>query len=280
MFHVEHFVSTRWLKSLILSAFVFMVLSGCAGRRPVVDRQATVGAPDESSPEKRIPEKRTNAPPRQPGAPSHPGSRSSARRRNPSPEFDATDYVEEGRASWYGVPFHGRRAANGEIYDMNKLTAAHRTLPFETIVRVTNLINGLSADVRITDRGPFVENRIIDLSRAAAAALDMTRSGVEPVRLQVISGGNPTTGYFTVQAGAFHDRGKAERLRDRLLLNYSPVLIEKNDSPVGTFYRVHVGKLFGEDAAYQFGEKLRRSEEGVVPFVVRLDENVAEGEAR
>jgi len=72
-------------------------------------------------------------------------------------------YTEEGNASWYGVPFHGRRASNGEVYDMNKMTAAHRTLPFDTVVRVTTLSNGKSTVVRITDRGPFVGNRIIDL---------------------------------------------------------------------------------------------------------------------
>ena len=75
---------------------------------------------------------------------------------------------EEGKASWYGAPFHGRRASNGEVYDMNRLTAAHRTLPFNTVVRVTNMTNGRSTTVRITDRGPIVDNRIIDLSFATA----------------------------------------------------------------------------------------------------------------
>lgn len=187
-------------------------------------------------------------------------------------------YVEEGTASWYGVPFHGRQAANGEIYDMNKMTAAHRTLPFGSIVRITNVVTGLSADVRIIDRGPFVENRIIDLSRAAADAIGMVRAGVEAVRLVVLSGGNPAAGYFTVQAGAFHDPGRAERLRERLLLSYSPVFIEKNASPLGTFYRVHAGKISGEAAAHEFARKLR-IEQGIVPFVVRLDDNLAGGDA-
>ena len=99
-------------------------------------------------------------------------------KRNKSVSVPApSGYTEEGNASWYGVPFHGRHASNGEIYDMYKLTAAHRTLPFETMVRVTNLNNGKSTVVRITDRGPFVDNRIIDLSLAAAREVDSVGPG-------------------------------------------------------------------------------------------------------
>ena len=94
---------------------------------------------------------------------------------------------ETGLASWYGHPYHGRPAANGEIYDMEALTAAHRTLPFGTWVRVVNLSNDKTVDVRITDRGPFVENRIIDLSHAAAVAIDLIGPGVARVRLDILS---------------------------------------------------------------------------------------------
>jgi rare lipoprotein A len=94
--------------------------------------------------------------------------------------------TETGIASWYGIPYHGRRSANGEIYDMEKLTAAHRTLPFDTWVKVTNLANKKHVDVRITDRGPFVDGRIIDLSLAAARELDMVQSGIVHVRIKVI----------------------------------------------------------------------------------------------
>ena len=94
---------------------------------------------------------------------------------------------ETGQASWYGGKFQGRKTANGEIFDTNKLTAAHKTLPFGTVVRVTNLGNNLHVDVRINDRGPFVEGRIIDLSRAAADRLEMTLSGVSPVKIEIIS---------------------------------------------------------------------------------------------
>jgi len=193
----------------------------------------------------------------------------------PSPAMSA--YTEEGNASWYGVPFNGRRASNGEIYDMNKLTAAHRTLPFDTVVRVTNLSNGKSTVVRITDRGPFVDNRIIDLSMAAAREIESIGPGVVPVRVEIVSASiDPTSGFFTVQVGAFHDRGNAERLRQRLNASYSPIFIQLYDSPDGLFYRVRVGKVPGEDAAHQFGEQLR-SREGFTPMVVRLDEGAPAG---
>jgi rare lipoprotein A len=186
-------------------------------------------------------------------------------------------YTERGNASWYGIPFDGRRASNGEIYDMHKLTAAHRTLPFETVVRVTNLSNGKSTVVRITDRGPFVDNRIIDLSMAAAREIDSIGPGVVPVRLEILSPGiDPTSGFFTVQVGAFRERGNAERLRERLNAEYSPIFIQSYDSPDGLFYRVRVGKVPGEGAAQHFGEQLH-SREGLKPMVVRLDEGAGAG---
>jgi rare lipoprotein A len=180
-------------------------------------------------------------------------------------------YTEEGNASWYGNPFHGRRASNGETYDMHKLTAAHRTLPFETMVRVTNLSNNKSTVVRITDRGPFVENRVIDLSMAAAREIESIGPGVVRVRLEVLGNVDPTVGFFTVQVGAFRDRGNAERLCDRLNASYTPVFIQQYDAPDGTFYRVRVGKISGESAAQDFAEQLR-AKEGFTPMVLRLDE--------
>lgn len=94
--------------------------------------------------------------------------------------------TEEGVASWYGYPYHGRATASGEIYDMEELTAAHRTLAFQTWLEVTNLANGKRVEVRVTDRGPFVHGRIVDLSLAAARQIDMVRSGTARVRLKVI----------------------------------------------------------------------------------------------
>ncbi len=182
-----------------------------------------------------------------------------------------TGYPQEGLASWYGIPYHGRRAANGEIYDMYKLTAAHRTLPFDALVRVTNLKNGRSVEVRINDRGPFVEGRLIDLSLGAARAIDMVALGVAPVRLELLSGSDALSASFTVQVGAFLDKQNAERFRKRLEQRYPPVFIVEYDAPQGLFYRVRVGRLPSEESARQFAERLRQQEK-VVPFVVRLDE--------
>jgi len=160
---------------------------------------------------------------------------------------------------------------------MYKLTAAHRTLPFETMVRVTNVDNGKSTVVRITDRGPFVDNRIIDLSLAAAREIESVGPGVVPVRVEVLSPGvDLTSGFFTVQVGAFRDRDNAERLRERLNASYSPIFIQQYDSPDGIFYRVRVGKISGEDAAQQFGQQLR-DREGFTPMVLRLDEGTPAG---
>jgi len=154
---------------------------------------------------------------------------------------------------------------------MYKLTAAHRTLPFETMVKVTNLNNGKTTTVRITDRGPFVANRIIDLSLAAAREIESVGPGVVPVRLEVLGNVDVTAGFFTVQVGAFKNMANAERLRDRLSVTYSPIFIQQYDSPDGTFYRVRVGKVSGEEAARGFAEQLREKE-GFTPMVLRLDE--------
>lgn len=173
-------------------------------------------------------------------------------------------------ASWYGAPFNGHKTSDGEVYDMYQFTAAHRTLPFGSIVRVTNLLNGKQIDVRINDRGPFVADRIIDLSLSAARAIEMIGTGTAPVRLDVVSGSNPSIGFFGVQVGAFLVQENAQRLRDRLAAKYSPVLIVPYDSPNGLYYRVRVGRLTSESAARDFAAQLAADGERVT-FVVRLD---------
>lgn len=259
---------TRPLR-LTYPLLLVLFLGGCASRKPAATHHPPPPAPATEEP---APAENSVA-----ATPPHPAPSPAPKKHSKTPQEPApVGYTEEGNASWYGVPFHGRRASNGEIYDMNKLTAAHRTLPFETMVRVTNLNNGKSTVVRITDRGPFVENRIIDLSHAAAEEVDSIGRGVVPVRLEVLGNVNPTEGFFTVQVGAFRDRANAERLRDRLSASYSPISIQQYDSPNGLFYRVRVGKISGEDAAQQLGDSLR-SKEGFTPFVVRLDEAPATG---
>ena len=115
--------------------------------------------------------------------------------------------VETGKASWYGAPYHNRRSSNGEVYDMHQLTAAHRTLPLGSTVRVTNLKTGHSTVVRITDRGPFVQGRIVDLSLAAAKQADIWQAGVAQVRLEVLRTPVPFDhgGRWAVQIGSFEE---------------------------------------------------------------------------
>jgi rare lipoprotein A len=178
---------------------------------------------------------------------------------------------ETGLASWYGHPYHGRAAANGEIYDMEKMTAAHRTLPFGTFVRVTNLGNGKSVDVRIIDRGPFVAGRIIDLSHAAAGAIEMIGPGVAQVRVDILSiqAVAPAENWYAVQAGAFQDKDRAERLRESMERQYgSARLVLRRGYPA--LWRVLVGKEHTEDAANTLAERVRQ--EIGTGFVVRLDE--------
>ena len=180
-------------------------------------------------------------------------------------------YVETGVASWYGLPFDGRRASNGEIFDMRLPVAAHRTLPFGSIVRVTNLNNGLQTEVRIIDRGPFVTGRIIDLSLAAARILNLVGTGTAPVRIELLSSPIPLTGDFTVQVGAFLQRDNAERLRTQLSTRYMPILIDEADLPGGHFFRVRVGRVPSQDAAQRLAVTLA-GEGGLQTFVMRMDE--------
>lgn len=182
----------------------------------------------------------------------------------------APGYSETGVASWYGHPYHGRPAADGEIYDMEKLVAAHRTLPFNTWVRVVNLNNSKSVDVRIIDRGPFIDGRIIDLSHAAAQAIDMEISGTATVRMEVIKA--PETvpaAVFAVQVGAFRERGNAERKRAEMASRYgSARLLERPENP--GVWRVMVGSEPTPDAANALLDRISKETE-TKGFVVRLN---------
>ncbi len=124
-------------------------------------------------------------------------------------------FVGEGLASWYGGKFHGRQTASGEVFDTNELTAAHKTLAFGTLVRVTHIADGRSVVVRINDRGPFVNGRIIDLSRAAADAIGLTARGVSRVRIEVVHEIEPVP-FRNLQVGSFSVRRNAEGLQHRL----------------------------------------------------------------
>jgi len=195
------------------------------------------------------------------------------RTSTPAPPATAGSYVEDGLASWYGHPYHGRPTANGETYDMNQMTAAHRTLAFNSWVKVTNLENNRTTRVRINDRGPFIEGRIIDLSRVAADEIAMLGPGTAMVRVEVVEGppGSPPPARYGVQVGAFKVVGNANRLRDKLAEDYKDVEVVPYDAPDGLYYRVRVGRVPTLEEAQDIARKLRREPDIVATFVVRLN---------
>lgn len=182
------------------------------------------------------------------------------------PKIGAT---QTGIASWYGHPYHGRRAANGQVYDMEKLTAAHRTYPFETWVRVRNLSNDRTVDVRIQDRGPFVRGRIIDLSKAAARDIELLGPGITKVKITVIAPPRPEISEkqrerFAIQVGAFKDRERAAALQETMRQQFGAArLVERAGNPV--MYRVLVGE-------YESMEAAEAAAPGMRGLVVRLDQ--------
>jgi rare lipoprotein A len=179
--------------------------------------------------------------------------------------------IETGLASWYGPPYHNRRGSNGEVYDMNAMTAAHRTLPLGSIVRVTNVKTGSSAIVRITDRGPFIGTRIIDLSLAAAKKVDVVRAGVSQVRLEVLRTPAPIDqgGRWAVQIGAFAQEEPATELADRISRRYHTAKVRHFGSPVGDWW-VRVRVLGDDRERAQEVARDTHTPEGAV-FLVRLD---------
>ncbi|MCF8079247.1 MAG: septal ring lytic transglycosylase RlpA family protein [Desulfobacterales bacterium] len=176
----------------------------------------------------------------------------------------AHGFSQRGLASWYGKDFHGRKTSNGEVYNMYALTAAHKTLPLGTWVRVRNLQNGRSLDVRINDRGPFVRGRVIDLSYTAASRLGVVGPGTAPVEIVALAspgGAQPATvdftrGDFTFQVGAFKVRENAIRLRDKLAKKYKHAHVQTYDTGVEKFYRVRVGRCTSLDQAEEYEQLL------------------------
>jgi rare lipoprotein A len=164
---------------------------------------------------------------------------------------NSAGYAERGVASWYGPDFHGGRTAMGETYDMYEMTAAHTTLPLPCHVQVTNLANGRSIVVRVNDRGPFVANRLIDLSYAAAIKLDMVRAGTALVEVRAVTASTPPPAATTsqldrlyVQAGAFADQVNAERLLARMrAAGVGPAFVRSDERDGRTLYRVRVGPV-------------------------------------
>ncbi|OPL14485.1 MAG: hypothetical protein AVO38_02360 [delta proteobacterium ML8_D] len=182
----------------------------------------------------------------------------------------AEGFVEEGYASWYGDEFHGRPTASGELYNMYAITAAHRTLPMNTYVKVVNLENGREVAVRISDRGPFVKNRIIDLSYGAGKKLDMIGPGTAKVRLEALgevqlssgalvgfkSHPDFRIGEFYVQIGAFLEPANAYALRRKMTRYYKNVVVFRQPRGDQIFYRVQIFAATDYNAAKNFETRL------------------------
>jgi rare lipoprotein A len=193
-------------------------------------------------------------------------------------------FVQRGEASWYGGKFHGRKTSSGEVYDMEKFTAAHRTLPLGTYVKVKRTDGkGESAVVKINDRGPFVNDRIIDLSRAAARQLQMLDEGVAPVEITALGEeifrqrpGEVTLrprydydrGSFSVQVGAFTVKENAQRLVNQMRNEHGTADLSLYDRGDADFFRVRVGRFSTREEAEEFMDKLIRSGEFDEAFVV------------
>jgi peptidoglycan lytic transglycosylase len=179
-------------------------------------------------------------------------------------------YSEVGWASWYGPGFQNRHAANGEAFDTNQMTAAHRTLPLNSIVRVTDLKTGDSVLLRITDRGPFVNDRVIDLSRAAARQLSVYQHGTALVRIEVLQAPSPiqSGGRWCVQIGAFTDTQVAAELKDKLARRYHTAKVLQFASPTGeSWLRIRVA----EDDKDRAQALMRETHTDAGKYLVRLD---------
>jgi rare lipoprotein A len=254
-----------------LSAFIVLLslglLSGCASHKQARVQVPPPPATQPSTPPAAGEKAPPSAKPANPAA----GNESANNSEISIPPDAKPISTEVGKASWYGAPYHNRRTSNGEIYNMNAMTAAHRTLPLGSIVRVTNVNTGHAALVRITDRGPFVKGRILDVSYAAAKRLDIWQPGIASVKVEVMQ--TPASaakgGRWAVQIGSFETEKRAAAVADHLTRRYRSANVEKFLSPVGVWWiRVRV---LNDDR--QRAESLANEsevKEGSV-YVVRLD---------
>ncbi|SMO42764.1 septal ring lytic transglycosylase RlpA family protein [Gracilimonas mengyeensis] len=197
----------------------------------------------------------------------------------PAPRVEVSDadelpMVEHGVASWYGPNFDGKLTANGEIYDMNGVTAAHRTIPFGTILLVENIDNGKSVQVRVNDRGPYAKDRIIDLSKGAAEAIEMIGPGTANVQLYLVEGDLENSRItdikvptYTVQLGSYQEKSQAEKRQKQINGSW----IEPVSSNNKIMYRLYYGNFTDPDEAREEMRRLRRS--GHDGFVKQIENN-------
>ena len=261
--------ASRRLAVYSAASLLGLLLAGCSHHHSYPVASAPPPPPIESRPQP------------QPQIPSRPPSSTKPLPSPPPPSTVSSEdddfiaahrpiYSEEGVASWYGPPYHNRRGANGEIFDQNALTAAHRTLPMGSLIVVTNEKTGQSATMRVTDRGPFSPGRILDLSMASAKATGIYRAGLATVRIDVYQTPKPmeSGGRWCVQIGAFEHEHKAEKLRDELERKFENAKVIDFEGPTGFWVRIRP-EGDNREQAESIARRLR-PEEGDA-YLVRLD---------
>ena len=256
---------------LVLVLVAILLLSGCGHPKAQVNvppppLPAETTEPTASRPRANIPATKENPLPAKPGEETEAADLS-----EPTVPANAKPVATEtGLASWYGPPYHNRRGSNGEVYNMHAMTAAHRTYPLGSIVRVTNVKTGHTALVRITDRGPFIPGRVLDLSLAAAQKLDVWKPGIAEVKVELMQSASPaSTGKWAVQIGGFPHEPAATKLADHLKRRYRTAKVLCFNSPAGDWW-VRVRVLDDDHDRAQKLAAETETPEGAV-FLVRLD---------
>jgi len=246
--HLAQLQHPRW--ELFLCT---LLLTGCHHKQPHTSASPAYTAPTAHS--------RAGSRPRTPAPPPPPVSPEEAQGKPVS--------TEVGLASWYGPPYHNRAGADGSIYNENALTVAHRTLPMGTVVRVTNISTGESVLARVTDRGPFVPGRILDLSLAAAKSIGVYRAGVAKVRIEAFAkpGADPE-GRWCVQIGTFLTADDANQLKNDLLRRYASAKVIEFAGPTGFWVRINPVPA-DHSAALRIADSIHIPD--AEPYLVRLN---------
>jgi rare lipoprotein A len=256
---------------LLVVLIAVLLISSCGH-----PKQARVNVPPPPPPEST-----TETPAPSPPAPKTAKPAEGATPSKPAEEADLAEPVipagakpietQTGLASWYGPPYHNRRGSNGEVYNMHAMTAAHRTFPLGSIARVTNVKTGSTVLVRITDRGPFIPGRIVDLSLAAARKVDVWQPGIAEVKVELMESSAQATsaGKWAVQIGGLPDEKAASKLADHLTRRYHSAKVLRFKSPAGDWW-IRVRVLDDDrDRAQKLAAETTTPEGSV--FLVRLD---------
>ncbi|HXE08167.1 MAG TPA: septal ring lytic transglycosylase RlpA family protein [Acidobacteriaceae bacterium] len=261
----------RWLCWAALLPLLTLAVTGCH------HKQTAVAVPPAATAPVMMPRQQTaaNVPPARPNTNPNvspgtaPGLPNEGEPLQPAGEPISS---ETGIASWYGPGFIGRKAADGTLYDPNAMTAAHRTLPLGTIVRVTNLTNQEQVLVRINDHGPFVEGRILDLSPAAAKAIDMYRAGIAKVRIEAWPPplGADVAGKWCVQIGAFVDPDDALQLKNDLKQRYPSAKVAEFAGNTGHWVRIDP-KNQDRATAEEIMDSIHLPDPSARPYLIRLN---------